>query len=61
MEEKMILQVVINSNDQIAILMGEASADISPATLVGVLEQVKMSIFDNMKVTRIDNPKTYDA
>lgn len=62
MEDNLILKVVVEKNNQIAIHMGEAADDISPATLVGILEQVKMSIFDNIRVEKVTKSnKSYDA
>lgn len=63
MEENVVLKVVVEENNQIAIHMGEASDSISPATLVGILEQVKMSIFDSIRVEKITRStnQNYDA
>lgn len=63
MEENVVLKVVVEENNQIAIHMGEASDNISPATLVGILEQVKMSIFDSIRVEKITRStnQNYDA
>jgi hypothetical protein len=62
MESNVIVQVVIDENHQIAVQMGEACDDISPATLVGILEQVKMTIFENVKVEKVvRSNKPYDA
>lgn len=63
MEDNVVLKVVVEENNQIAIHMGEASDSISPATLVGILEQVKMSIFDSIRVEKITKStnQNYDA
>jgi len=62
MESNVVVQVIIDNDDQIAVQMGEACDNISPATLVGILEQVKMSIFENMRVEKVTRSnKSYDA
>ena len=62
MEEKIVLQIILEENNGIMVEMGEASESVSPMTLVGILEQVKHSIFENMKVERVNkSSKAYDA
>ena len=62
MEEKIVLQIILEENNGIMVEMGEASESVSPMTLVGILEQVKHSIFENVKVERVNkSSKAYDA
>lgn len=62
MEENLVLKVVIEDDKQIAIHMGDSADAISPATLIGILEQIKMSVFDSMKVEKvIKSNQNYDA
>lgn len=62
MEEKLVLQIILGENNAVMIEMGEASEMVSPMTLVGILEQVKHSIFENMRVEKVSrSSKTYDA
>jgi hypothetical protein len=62
MEEKLVLQIILGENNAVMIEMGEASEMVSPMTLVGILEQVKHSIFENMRVEKVSrSSKSYDA
>lgn len=52
----------MDKDDQILVQMGDASGSISPATLVGILEQVKHSIFENLRVEKVSKSnQSYDA
>jgi hypothetical protein len=62
MEDRVVLEVIIDKDDQIVVQMGDASGSISPATLVGILEQVKHSIFENLRVEKVSKSnQSYDA
>lgn len=62
MEEKIILQIILTENNGVMVEMGDASETVSPMTLVGILEQVKYSVFENMRVEKINkSAKSYDA
>lgn len=62
MEEKIVLQVILHEDNGLEVHIGEAGDKISPLTLVGILEQVKLNIFEGMTVEKVKKPsKTYDA
>ncbi len=62
MEVNVILKILLDKNSGILIEMGEASDSVSPMTLVGILEQVKHSLFENMRVEKIaKSNNSYDA
>jgi len=62
MEENVVLQVFLNDDNALEVHIGDAGDKISPLTLIGILEQVKLNIFDGMTVEKVKKPsKTYDA
>lgn len=62
MEDNIVLQVLLHEDKGLEVHIGDAGDKISPLTLIGILEQVKMNVFDGMTVEKIKKPsKTYDA
>ena len=58
MEESIVvLQVTLHDNDGIEIRIGGGDK-INPLMLVGILEQVKAGILDDLKLSRVEQPES---
>jgi hypothetical protein len=54
MEKNTVLQVVMHENDGLEIRLGNDN-NISPLTLIGILEQVKMNILSGVQIQDMSN------
>ena len=62
MEDNVVLKVILHDDHGLEVQLGSAGDKISPLTIVGILEQVKLNVFEGLTIEKVQKPsKQYDA